>query len=52
MTDEADTWPDYSRTKLGGHFNDQTTVNNLGLMPNQIKRAVKQQHVLNIMLNH
>lgn len=27
-------------------------VNNLGLMPKQIKRAVNQQHVLNIMLNH
>lgn len=52
MTNEADTCPDYSRTKLAGHFNDQTTVNNLGLTPNQIERDFKQLHILNILLNH
>jgi len=49
ITDEADKWPDYPRAKLGGYFNHQKTmVNNLGVMPNQIKRAVNQQHILHI----
>lgn len=42
-------WLECPAVKLGGYLNDQNMVNNLDLMSIQIKRAVKQQHVL---LNH